>query len=98
MQTYMSTSLSALHKCGGSNPGLWQYRLNSLLWYNAWPEKQATLVWENRFQWIGKWLLCIRNPDTIETRSVQLPLTSHVVVLQLAGPQYCDLVQMRLHA
>lgn len=49
---------------------MWQFRLNTLLWYNAWPEKQTTLVWENRFAWIGKWLLCIRDPDTIETRSV----------------------------
>ena len=43
--------------------------MNSLLWYNAWPEHHTTLVWENRFKWIGKWLLCIRSPDTLETRS-----------------------------
>ena len=69
-QMYIKATITHI---GQSKPGLWQYRLNSLLWYNAWPEKQATLVWENRFKWIGKWLLCIRNPDTIETRSVWLP-------------------------
>lgn len=69
-QMYIKATITHI---GQSKPGLWQYRLNSLLWYNAWPEKQATLVWESRFKWIGKWLLCIRNPDTIETRSVWLP-------------------------
>ncbi|KAL3145874.1 hypothetical protein ABBQ38_015244 [Trebouxia sp. C0009 RCD-2024] len=58
--------------------------LNTLLWYNAWPEKQATLVWENRFAWIGKWLLCIRNPDTIETRQTSLRRIARWVT-QLVG-------------
>lgn len=49
----------------------WPCRLNSLLWYNAWPEHHTTLVWEKRFRWIGKWLLCIRSTDTLETRSAQ---------------------------
>lgn len=44
-------------------------RLNALVWYNAWPEHHATLVWEKRFKWIGKWLLCQTGKgDSFETR------------------------------
>ncbi|KAL0046812.1 hypothetical protein WJX82_010501 [Trebouxia sp. C0006] len=58
--------------------------LNSLLWYNAWPEHHTTLVWENRFKWIGKWLLCIRSPDTLETRQTSLRRIARWVT-QLVG-------------
>ena len=45
------------------------YRLNALLWYNAWPEQRTSLIWEKRFKWIGKWLLCQSGKgDAFETR------------------------------
>ena len=33
-------------------------RLNGLVWYNAWPENPGLEKWENRFNWLGRWICC----------------------------------------
>ena len=36
----------------------WSRRLNALIWYNAWPEHPIMERWEQRFNWLGRWLCC----------------------------------------
>lgn len=33
-------------------------RLNLFILYNAWPDKQGPETWEQRFLWLGRYVLC----------------------------------------
>lgn len=33
-------------------------RLNIFILYNAWPDKHGPETWEQRFLWLGRYVLC----------------------------------------
>ena len=44
-------------------------RLNLYLLYNAWPDKRGPETWEQRFLWLGRYVLCQCGMPDVRVRS-----------------------------